>query len=151
MDPLASKQPSLADSSFRCGPKTLSTMTRASRNIWTLWWQLITPCRPCALLQQCTSSLSQCFFSGCLQVKFDGISFIACPERGIHSFVPWFLGLALNGPVGSMARATEGLRAEQTQVVVAFYIMMASFGASTIMSFWVVMSLKAAISRYRRV
>jgi hypothetical protein len=54
-------------------------------------------------------------------------------------------GLSLNGPVGSMARATEGMRIEQKQIIVAFIGMMIMFSFSTVLSCWVVMSLGASI------
>lgn len=53
-------------------------------------------------------------------------------------------GLALNGPIGSMARATEGMQIEQTQIVWSFGIMMVCFAMSTVMAFWVVMDAKAS-------
>ena len=54
-------------------------------------------------------------------------------------------GLSLNGPVGSMARATEGMRLEQKQIIVAFVLMMIGFSISTVLSCWVVMSFEASI------
>lgn len=54
-------------------------------------------------------------------------------------------GLALHGPLGSMARATEGLRAEQGPVIVAFICMIISFAASTVCVFWTVMTMPEAI------
>ncbi len=54
-------------------------------------------------------------------------------------------GLALNGPIGSMARATEGMQKEQTQVVWSFTLMIVCFATSTVLSFWVVMDLIASI------
>jgi hypothetical protein len=54
-------------------------------------------------------------------------------------------GLSLNGPVGSMAKAAEGMKAELPQVSYAFALMMISFSLSTMLSFWVVMDLLAAI------
>jgi hypothetical protein len=54
-------------------------------------------------------------------------------------------GLALNGPVGSMARATEGMRLEQKQLIWAFIAMMIMFSVSTVLSCWVVMSFEASI------
>jgi hypothetical protein len=54
-------------------------------------------------------------------------------------------GLSLNGPVGSMARATEGMRVEQKQIIVAFIAMMIMFSVSTVLSCWVVMSFEAAL------
>ena len=54
-------------------------------------------------------------------------------------------GLALNGPVGSMARATEGMRIEQQQIIISFIAMMIMFSAATVLSCWVVMSFEASI------
>jgi hypothetical protein len=54
-------------------------------------------------------------------------------------------GLSLNGPVGSMARATEGMRIEQKQIIVAFIAMMIMFSVSTVLSCWVVMSFEAGV------
>jgi hypothetical protein len=54
-------------------------------------------------------------------------------------------GLALNGPVGSMARAADGMRKEQYQVTFAFTVMMIFFSISTTISFWAVMDREAAI------
>jgi hypothetical protein len=54
-------------------------------------------------------------------------------------------GLALNGPVGSMARAADGMRKEQGQVTYAFGIMMFFFSIATTLSFWAVMDVEAAI------
>ncbi len=54
-------------------------------------------------------------------------------------------GLALNGPVGSMARATEGMRLEQQQIIVSFVAMMFTFSAATVLSCWVVMSFEASL------
>jgi hypothetical protein len=44
-----------------------------------------------------------------------------------------------------MVRATEGLRAEQTQVMVAFALMMATFVASTMLFYWQSMDLTPAV------
>eukprot|EP01032_Pedospumella_encystans_P017955 gene17955-20451_t len=54
-------------------------------------------------------------------------------------------GLALNGPVGSMARATEGMRLEQQQIIVSFVAMMFTFSTATVLSCWVVMSFEASL------
>ena len=54
-------------------------------------------------------------------------------------------GLALNGPVGSMARAAEGMRIEQKQIIITFVLMMIMFAISTVLSCWVVMNFEAAI------
>lgn len=53
-------------------------------------------------------------------------------------------GLALHGPIGSMARACEGMRREQRTVITAFIVMIVLFSISTILSFWAVMSTEAA-------
>lgn len=45
-------------------------------------------------------------------------------------------GLTLNGPVGSMAKANDGLRIEQQPVVISFLIMMIFFAISTVLGFW---------------
>jgi hypothetical protein len=54
-------------------------------------------------------------------------------------------GLALNGPVGSMTKATEGLKAEQRYVTTAFIMMMVLFAVSTILTFWFVFTLYSSI------
>lgn len=54
-------------------------------------------------------------------------------------------GLAIHGPLGSMARAAEGLRAEQAHVVKAFVLMIVFFSLSTISVFWLVSKLHTAI------
>eukprot|EP01038_Epipyxis_sp_PR26KG_P011676 gene11676-15633_t len=48
-------------------------------------------------------------------------------------------GLALNGPLGSMVKATEAMRSEQDHVIIAFAIMIFGFASSTMIVFWVVM------------
>lgn len=53
-------------------------------------------------------------------------------------------GLALHGPIGSMARACEGMRREQRTVIAAFIIMIVLFSISTILSFWAVMTTFSA-------
>lgn len=53
-------------------------------------------------------------------------------------------GLALHGPIGSMARACEGMRNEQRAIITGFIFMVILFSVSTILSFWAVMSLEAA-------
>ncbi len=55
-------------------------------------------------------------------------------------------GLALNGPIGSMARAAEGMKIEQDQVIYAFALMMIFFSIATTLSFWAVMDAYAAFS-----
>ena len=54
-------------------------------------------------------------------------------------------GLAINGPLGSMVRATEGMRSEQGQVIGGFFVMIASFILSTLACFWCVMTTNQAI------
>ncbi len=54
-------------------------------------------------------------------------------------------GLALHGPVGSMARATKGMRIEQTGVIVSFIVMVILFALSTVISFWAVMGFYSSI------
>jgi hypothetical protein len=54
-------------------------------------------------------------------------------------------GLALHGPLGSMARATEGLRAEQEHIVKTFIVMIIAFSVSTMTVFWMIMRLPNAI------
>ena len=54
-------------------------------------------------------------------------------------------GLALNGPVGSMARATDGMRIEQKQIIISFILMMIMFSVSTVLSCWVVMTFEASV------
>lgn len=53
-------------------------------------------------------------------------------------------GLALNGPIGSMAIAAVGMRIEQQQVTVSFMMMMLFFSLSTVLSFWVSMRIQSA-------
>ena len=54
-------------------------------------------------------------------------------------------GLALHGPIGSMAKANEGMRKEQRAIITAFIIMMILFSLSTVLSFWAVMSFYSSI------
>ena len=54
-------------------------------------------------------------------------------------------GLALNGPIGSMARATDGMQIEQSHIIVAFGIMMSSFALSTVLAFWAVFDIRSAV------
>lgn len=74
-----------------------------------------------------------------------------CIAASVHVIIVTLLltilgpGLALNGPVGSMAKAAEAMRSELDEVVLAFFIMIFGFTASTIMSFWTVMNLTASI------
>lgn len=53
-------------------------------------------------------------------------------------------GLALHGPVGSMAKAAEGMRAEQGLLVKSFSVMMIAFTLSTLLAFWTVMDVYGA-------
>ncbi len=55
-------------------------------------------------------------------------------------------GLALNGPIGSMAKATHGMKIEQTQVMTSFLYMMASFTCTTVLLFWVTMDFYSSIA-----
>lgn len=55
-------------------------------------------------------------------------------------------GLALNGPVGSMARASEGMKIEQQTIITSFFMMMGFFALSTVLLFWVVMDSKSAVA-----
>ena len=55
-------------------------------------------------------------------------------------------GLAINGPLGSMARAAEGLSIEQEHVVASFIVMMMFFAATTVIIFWALMDIAAASS-----
>ncbi len=54
-------------------------------------------------------------------------------------------GLALNGPIGSMAKATEGMKIEQKQIVRSFFLMMGSFSITTVLLFWVTMDFYSSI------
>mmetsp|Transcript_12862 Transcript_12862/g.28565 ORF Transcript_12862/g.28565 Transcript_12862/m.28565 type:complete len:421 (-) Transcript_12862:113-1375(-) len=53
-------------------------------------------------------------------------------------------GLALNGPLGSMSRATEGMRIEQDQIILGFIFMICMFALSTVWQFWLVMTVPEA-------
>ena len=55
-------------------------------------------------------------------------------------------GLALNGPLGSMARAAEGMKQEQKQIIVGVIIMVASFTSATIWLFFCVMNFWEAVA-----
>ncbi len=59
-------------------------------------------------------------------------------------------GLALNGPIGSMARAAEGMKAEQEQIIYAFTVMIAAFAVSTVLSFWTVEVSVYSINTYEK-
>lgn len=54
-------------------------------------------------------------------------------------------GLALNGPIGSMLKASEGLKAELIPLAWSFFIFMVFFVMTTILSFWITMDTIAAI------
>lgn len=54
-------------------------------------------------------------------------------------------GLALHGPVGSMARATAGMRVELKTIIRSFSVMIILFAVSTLLSCWMVMSEEGAI------
>ena len=56
----------------------------------------------------------------------------------------WGPGLALYGPIGSMAKAAEGLRAQMKGIFFAYVLAVLSFAFSTLMSFWVLMYTPAA-------
>ena len=53
--------------------------------------------------------------------------------------------MALHGPIGSMAKATEGMKVEQRQIITSFCLMMFFFGCSTVAAFWTVMQTPTAI------
>ena len=55
-------------------------------------------------------------------------------------------GLAINGPLGSMARAAEGLSVEQEHVLASFIVMMMFFAATTVIIFWALMDIATAFS-----
>jgi len=54
-------------------------------------------------------------------------------------------GLALLGPIGSMARATKGLKSEMTLTFTIYNVMLLTFGISSFFSFWLVMDIVAAV------
>jgi hypothetical protein len=54
-------------------------------------------------------------------------------------------GLALHGPVGSMARAVDGMMIEQRQITVAFFVMIVLFSLTTFLSFWASFTFQAAV------
>lgn len=54
-------------------------------------------------------------------------------------------GLSIHGPIGSMARAVEGMKYETKEMFVAYLIMVFFFALSMLMSFWVVMTARAAM------
>ena len=53
-------------------------------------------------------------------------------------------GLALHGPIGSMAIAAKGMRAEQKPIIVSFTLMMIFFVLNTIFAGWVVFEWEGA-------
>jgi hypothetical protein len=55
-------------------------------------------------------------------------------------------GLALNGPLGSMSRAAEGMAQEQKQIIWAVILMVASFASATIWLFFVIMNFYEAVA-----
>eukprot|EP00601_Ochromonadales_sp_CCMP2298_P036055 CAMPEP_0173359732 /NCGR_PEP_ID=MMETSP1144-20121109/20204_1 /TAXON_ID=483371 /ORGANISM="non described non described, Strain CCMP2298" /LENGTH=432 /DNA_ID=CAMNT_0014309025 /DNA_START=95 /DNA_END=1389 /DNA_ORIENTATION=- len=55
-------------------------------------------------------------------------------------------GLALNGPLGSMTRASEGMSFELTQIILVFSLMACSFVVSTAWLFWCVMTFYQALA-----
>lgn len=55
-------------------------------------------------------------------------------------------GLGLYGPIGSMAKACDGMRAEIEEIFTGYLVMVVFFAFSTLMSFWVLMSVPAAIA-----
>lgn len=54
-------------------------------------------------------------------------------------------GLALNGPVGSMAKAVEGMRAEQKQIATSVLVMVLSFAIGSMWLFFCVMNFFQAV------
>ena len=48
----------------------------------------------------------------------------------------WAPGLALRGPTGSVARAYHAVRAERTQIMVHFFVVVVGFVWQTIMAIW---------------
>lgn len=54
-------------------------------------------------------------------------------------------GLALLGPIGSMARATKGLKSEMALTFKIYNLMLLTFGISSFFSFWLVMDIVAAV------
>ena len=55
-------------------------------------------------------------------------------------------GLAIYGPLGSMVRAIEGMKAEQEQVITAFILMILCMGMSTVWMCWVIMNVNEAFA-----
>ena len=54
-------------------------------------------------------------------------------------------GLALNGPIGSMAKAADGMRSWINHIFTSFIVMTVFFAVSVLASFWAVMTRKASI------
>jgi len=55
-------------------------------------------------------------------------------------------GLALNGPLGSIAKSVQGLADEQLQIILCFNLMLISFAVSSVFFFWIIMEIEAAIT-----
>eukprot|EP01038_Epipyxis_sp_PR26KG_P007919 gene7919-10749_t len=74
------------------------------------------------------------------------LTIAACVHVILTSMMLFVLGpgLALNGPLGSMAQATKFLNVEKDHVIISFILMIFFFQISTIVSFWVVMDLQSA-------
>lgn len=53
-------------------------------------------------------------------------------------------GMALHGPIGSMAKAAEGMRSQMKSVFVAYVVAIMAFALSVFFSFWGLMYLEAA-------
>ena len=54
-------------------------------------------------------------------------------------------GLALRGPLGSMSRAVDGMKIEQSSMLNSYVWLIITFALSILASFWLVMKLEAAI------
>ena len=73
------------------------------------------------------------------------ISATTCILAAVHVIFTTILlmilgpGLALTGPIGSMARANKGLHAEMVQVFVAYMVMLISFALSVLSAIWLMM------------
>ena len=55
-------------------------------------------------------------------------------------------GLSINGPLGSMVRAAEGMRAEQNQIIASFTFMILSYAMSTVWMFWIVSDFNTSVA-----
>jgi hypothetical protein len=53
-------------------------------------------------------------------------------------------GLAIIGPLGSIARSAKGLQMEQEQVIISFIAMVLAFALSTVFAFWIIMDYPPA-------